>query len=485
MHGLHLRKKIHISWMIAALCLGVVIGVISVQYVSASLFYSYAWLMLGIALTAVASWRSYFIFIPVVISAGVFIGLWRGSVDQVKLTIYERLVGQTLTIKGKVGEDVDLNSRSESVVRLHSLGIGNHTLPGSMYVTTKSKADIKRGDEMELQGKLADGFGTFPAVMYQARVIKVQRPEPGDIARQVRDWFADAIRAAIPDPQASLGIGYLVGQRRALPPELDDALRIAGLTHIVVASGYNLTILVRFARRSFEKVSKYLSALSAGTMIVSFVAITGLSPSMSRAGLVAGLSLLAWYYGRKFHPIVLLLFAAAITLLVNPSLGWTDLGWQLSFAAFAGVMIVAPLAQRYFFGDKKPGTIRQILGETTAAQLVTFPILVLAFGQFSNVAILANILVLPLVPLAMLLTFIAGIGAIILPGLATAIGIPASWLLEYMTKVAEYLASLSWAQTDLTISWWHVAVMYSIITAACLYMWRKTNFNLRDSNLVE
>lgn len=210
-----------------------------------------------------------------------------------------------------------------------------------------------------------------------------------------------------------------------------------------------------------------------------------MSPSMSRAGLVAGLSLLAWYYGRKFHPLVLLPFAAAITLLVNPSFGWNDLGWQLSFAAFAGVMIVAPLAQRYFFGDKKPGTIRQILGETIAAQLCTLPILLLAFGQFSNVAIFANLLILPLVPLAMLLTFVAGGGALIIPGAAMIIGMPADWLLQYMIEVASYSAALPWAQTTLQISETAVIAFYILLALVCIYMGRMTKTALREVNIVE
>jgi len=471
--------------MIALVCLGVTIGIIAVQHIPSSLFYSIVWLLCGLAVMSVCLWKAYVWSIPLVILAGVSVGLWRGSIDRAELGVYKELIGITMTVDGRVSEDVDLNARGESVLRLSTVRIGGHQLPGKIYVTTSAKADIKRSDIVSVKGKLAAGFGTFPAAVYQARILDIKRPEPGDIARRVRDWFADAVRRAIPEPQASLGIGYIVGQRRALPPELDQALQIAGLTHIVVASGYNLTILVRFARRSFEKVSKYLSALSAGTMIVSFVAITGASPSMSRAGLVAGLSLLAWYYGRTFHPIILLFLAAAVTLFIHPSFGWNDLGWQLSFAAFAGVMIVAPLAQAYFFGDKKPGTVRQILGETVAAQLVTFPILVLAFGQFSNVAVLANILVLPLVPLAMLLTFGAGVMTLLAPALATIAGLPASWLLGYMTSVAEYLAGLPWAQTELNVTSWHVAGMYVLIVSGCLYVWWRTRFSLRDSSIIE
>lgn len=260
---------------------------------------------------------------------------------------------------------------------------------------------------------------------------------------------------------------------------------MVGLTHIVVASGYNLTILVRFARRIFVRVSKYLAALTAGTMIGAFVLITGFSPSMSRAGLVAGLSLLAWYYGRRFHPLVLLSFTAAVTLLINPTFGWNDLGWQLSFLAFAGVMILAPLLQAYFFGSKKPSTLRQIMGETVAAQIATFPILLLAFGTFSNVAVVANLLVLPLVPLAMLLVFASGVLAVIFPAIAFLIATPAQWLLGYMVAVAEFFAGLSWAQSSLAINGWAAVGMYTILVILAFYLWRKTKYNFRQTSIVE
>ncbi len=479
-----LKRRIHISWLIAALSLGTLIGVIVAQY-TGSLFGSVSWLLVGLSMVGVTVWHRRIYLLPVIVIAGGLIGLWRGSIDQQQLQPYHKLIGHQVTLSGTVSEDADIGKVGELVLRLNDIQIDGHHLIGGVWVSVMTKVDIKRGDRVTVDGKVVDGFGSFAASIYRANLNNVQRPEPGDIARQVRDGFADKVRQAIPEPEASLGIGYLVGQRRALPPALDDALRIAGLTHVVVASGYNLTILVRFARRLFVRISKYMAALSGGGMIIAFVAITGVSPSMSRAGLVAGLGLLAWYYGRKFHPLVLLPFAAAVTLLVNPSYGWNDLGWQLSFAAFAGVMVVAPLLQAYFFGDKKPGTVRQILGETVSAQIVTLPILVLAFGLFSNVAVLTNLLVLPLVPLAMVLTFIAGIVTLIVPAAATISGLPASALLHYMTMVAQYAAGLPWAQTTLQISGWIVAGYYAVVIGACLYMWRKTGLRLREASLVE
>lgn len=477
------RRRVHVSWLIAALSAAIVVGVMLAQSMSG--WNQTVWLVVAMAMIGVVLWRRQVYFIPVLVLAGILLGLWRGSVDQSQLAVYGNLFNATMTISGRVGEDPDIGKSNELLLRVDNVQADGHEIAGKLWISAQTNAEVKRGDIVTATGKLQQGFGNFAGAIYRAKIVKVERPEPGDIARQVRDWFADAVRLAVPEPQASLGIGYLVGQRRALPPELSEALVIAGLTHVVVASGYNLTILVRLARRLFVPVSKYLSTLSASVMILAFVAITGASPSMSRAGLVAGLSLAAWYYGRKFHPLVLLPFAAAVTVLINPSYAWNDLGWQLSFAAFAGVMIVAPLMQAYFFGKKKPGTIRQILGETIAAQLVTLPILVLAFGQFSNIAVIANLLVLPFVPLAMLLTFVAGVGALIVPGLASIAGLPAAWLLGYMTTAVEYLAKLPWAQATLQITGWHVLLAYIIIVGASVYMWRVTRYNLRDANLVE
>jgi competence protein ComEC len=384
-----------------------------------------------------------------------------------------------------VSDDAENDAGGKTILRMGLLSINNSAIGGTLWVSASTDADIKRSDQLTITGKLGAGFGSFAATMYEAQVSSVVRPEPGDAARELRDWFAGAVQTAIPQPQASLGLGFLVGQKRALPADLAEALVIAGLTHIVVASGYNLTILVRLARRIFMKVSKYTAALAASLMIGGFVAVTGLSPSMSRAALVASLSLAAWYYGRRFHPLVLLSFAAAVTVMVNPAYMSGDLGWQLSFAAFAGVMILAPLLQRYFFGEKKPGFVRQILGETVAALIVTAPILIGAFGQFSNVAIIANLLVLPLVPLAMLLTFIAGIGALIVPNFATLIGLPATWLLGYMVYIAQWLSHLSWAQSAVQFSSWAVIGCYVLIVGVCVYMWRVTRYDLRDTNIVE
>ena len=476
-----LSGKIHVSWVIAGGCSGLVIGVWLALYVSIGGVLAFTGVAAAVGMFVVR--RKY----SVVIAGVAFslVGCWYGSASLNDAQRLSPLVGEVVTVTGTVREDPSLSGNGSVSLQIHKLRLGDYDLSGAIWVSLARKETIVRGDEVAVHGELTAGFGNFVGTMYRASIREVVRPVPGDVGRVVRDWFADAVRLGIPEPQASLGIGFLTGQKSALPEELSEQLQIAGLTHIVVASGYNLTILVRLARRVFKKHSRFMATSISMAMIISFITVTGLSPSMTRAGLVSGLSLVAANYGRSIHPFVLLPFIAAITVLWQPSFVWGDLGWQLSMTAFAGVMIVAPLMQAYFFGSSPPGILRQILGETVAAHLVTLPLIVLSFGTVSHVAIIANLLIVPLVPLAMLLTFIVGVVGLAAPAIVGVIALPASWLLTYMTTVAGFLADLPWAQSDAKGLVWAVPLYTMGLAIFCWYMQRKTNLKLKEVNIVD
>jgi len=473
--GWWLKQHIHSSWGIALACATFVTGVAVSLWVSMPLFLGLISLPV---LVIILCLRSRFVLIFVGFVAMV-LGLSYGSLHLRGREKYESFFGKDVLLSGRIKEDASQGSSGGVSVQLDTVLIDGVTLPGSVLATGRTVHQALRGDTLEIHGRLREGFGSFAASITITKISAITRQPRGDMGRVVRDWFADMVRKVIPEPQASLGVGFLTGQKSALPTELADSLKIAGLTHIVVASGYNLTILVRLARKLLLKVSKFLSVVSSGMMVAAFVMVTGLSPSMTRAGLVSSMSLFSWYYGHAFHPFVLLPLAAAITVALQPSYVWGDLGWQLSFSAFAGVMIVAPLLQTYFFGNKEPGMFRQILGETIAAHIVTVPILALSFGTMSNVAIVANILVVPLVPLAMLLTFLCGVGVIVSVPFIQFLATPTTWLLGYMTNVASFVAEIPWAQSQLSakpIVW----VAYGIAVAImCYWMWRKTKYSFR------
>ena len=478
------KRRIHVSWLIAIIFFGVVVGVSLAPMVPRGLFGNFGWLILSamLGVWVIKSRRLYLIAIALI--AGVLIGLWRSDGLLNNLTVYENLVDHTVVLRGKILEDADVDSSGQTMLRVGDISVNDEPLQGKVWVSV-SETELKRSDYIEVQGELGKGFGTFSAAMYRAQVISYQPVEGGDVARDVRDKFSIQVQKHIDEPAVSLGLGYLTGQRRGLPPELLEVLRVAGLTHVIVASGYNLTILIRLTRRLFDKHSKYLATAVPAGLVISFIAITGMSPSMSRAGLVTGLSLAAWYYGRRFHPLVLLSIVAGITVLIEPSYAWGDIGWLLSFSAFTGVMIFAPLLQAYFFGDKPPGNLRQILGETMSAYLFTLPIIAISFGEFSNVALMANLMILPLIPIAMIGVFLTGVASLVLDPLGAVFAWPTSIVLDYMIRAAEFWSSQSWATTQISLSWWWAGAACAVLLVICIYLRLKTNLSLRASSIVD
>lgn len=420
------------------------------------------------------------------VAAGCVIGAWRAGALVVSQSTLSPYIGREITLSGRVADDPTQGVSGDVRLRLTDANVDGAELSSNeLWVSLQNDVLIKRSDQVVLRGQLSAGFGTFAAAMYRAEVLSVSRSDYADVARDARDEFAEAVREGIREPEASLGVGFLLGQKAELPEKLLNELRLLGLTHIVVASGYNLTILVRFARRFFMRFSRFTAFAASIALIYVFTQMTGATPSMSRASLIAGLSLVAWYFGRVVHPFVLIPFTAAVTLFMKPAYAQGDIGWLLSFASFIGVIILAPLVHAYFWGDKKPKAIRQLVIETISAQILTIPIVLYSFELFSPLALLSNMLVVPLIPFVMLGAFLTGAFALIFLPLAVIVGTPTEWLLRYITMIAERLSAHPFAATTVSISQQQLVVCYALLAMVIVYLQRRTKFEFRKSNIIE
>ena len=167
--------------------------------------------------------------LPVALLGGAIVGLWRGSGEQVHTGVYAGYVGSAVELQGVVSEDIDYDQQGRLVLRLHDIMVGQNPMTGSVWATSRDDIAMKRSDIVLIRGDLSEGFGSFAASVHTAEIISVRRPEPGDMALKVRDYFAEGVNRALNDTEASLGLGYLVGQRRGLSEDLDAALTAARL----------------------------------------------------------------------------------------------------------------------------------------------------------------------------------------------------------------------------------------------------------------
>lgn len=474
-------RRLHASWLIGWICFGILAGLVFGKLWP--WLAGWYWIVVGLSCLPIVFKQRRWWSVIIAVIAGLLIGWQRGTIETIALNEYAQYVGKTVALVGVITDDPQPNKRSQVEFSLGSIAINGNTLQGRVYASVVGKAELKRGDRVALKGKISEGFGSYQATIRYANVVSVR--SGATPIRDIREYFSAGVRETVQEPEASLGLGFVVGQRSALPPELDEQLKVVGLTHIVVASGYNLTILVRFARRIFAKYSRFMAMSVSSSLVVGFIAFSGLTPSMVRAGAVTLLSLLAWYYGRRFHPLILIALVAAGSAYVDPIYLWSDIGWYLSFLAFIGVLIVSPLMIARLYGAKKPPAITQLLIETIAATIMTLPLILLTFERLPVLTLVANMLVAPLIPFAMLATTIAGVAGMFTPALLGWMGLPATIAIGYIVWVVETLSGINWVQIDLSIPISLMIALYGFILVLVAIWWRKTNHRFLARSIVE
>ena len=462
-----LAKDIHQSYHVVGFCLGIVAGVVLGLVLRVNYFTSLVWVGLVLLLLLVMYIKPKMLFVVLALIAGMILAFFRVSTDLYGEDYIRQFVGEEVIITGVVKGDPNTDERGIKV-KLGDLKFGEEekAIKGSIYITLKGGVSVRRADTLVVVGKLSNGFGTYAGYMYKPIVKMVRRAEPGDLVINVRDWFAERIRKLIPDTEASLGLSYLLGMRTGLSEEFADNLRTVGLTHIVVASGAHLSILVEVARKIFGRLSRFAGLLFSVLFVVFFMSMVGWTPSIMRAGVMAILSLMTWYVGRKIAAWRLILLVMAFTLILEP-LFIMNLGWLLSFASFAGIMILGPKMSKFFFGEREPGLVASTVMTTIAATLMTLPITLYYFGTVSLISVIANLLILPTLPIAMGLTFVTGVVAGV-PLIETVVAWCATKMLDFHIAVVEFFGAEREFLVEIEPYQWWVFLFYGVIIIGLL-----------------
>jgi len=262
-----------------------------------------------------------------------------------------------------------------------------------------------------------------------------------------------------------------------------EKLNIAGVSHITSISGMHVAILSALLMEFLLGVgfwrgqSFYLTLF----FLAFFIIMVGLPASALRAGIMGGLFLSAQKIGRKSTAFRSIVFAAVLILAVNPLLMRLDIGFQLSFLAVSGLIFLDPIFRKMLkkIPEKNFLNLRTMISMTLSAQFFTLPILIYNFGQISLISPLANILILPFIPLVIILGFLVGVLGIFFQTLAYFISFPCWLILTYMVKTIEWLSGFSFSAIKAeNISFLWVIVFYLILIFFIRYFneKRKTEF---------
>ena len=262
------------------------------------------------------------------------------------------------------------------------------------------------------------------------------RYSPQRVLVPLREWFERQITLILPEPHASLLAGLLTGSRTGLSKDVSNDFRSSGLSHIVAISGFNITIILSLLSGMlfFMPRQKRLIPLVLG--ISTFALFVGAGAPVLRATIMGILGLIALEAERKTTPRLLILWTAVLMTLWNPLSLQYDVSFQLSFLATLGLSEIGPHLKKILKHVPNALGIRESLSATLAAQIATIPLSVLIFRQFSLIAPLTNLLTAPLIPLAMLIGFIATLLGILNQSLGLFVGYYAWAILELILKIA-------------------------------------------------
>src|SRR3989344_4144843 len=408
----------------------------------------------------------------------------------------EQYVGESITLEGIIADERDVREMNTRLI-LHTHpppsppfprgrreeGVAPTTPPSApllgqegrkeakILLTVAHEPRFKYGDKVKVEGKLErpknfEDEKTLREVdyishlakdgiyyqMFRPKLTLVAHGEGNPVVEKLfafKNAFLRNIRELLPEPHASLLGGLIVGAKQSLGKELLDDFRTVGVIHIVVLSGYNITIIARFIEWLFSRLKKNLRLTIAACAMMLFAVMVGASATVIRATVMALLVLLAHGTGRLYAITRALLVAGVIMLLHNPKILVFDISFQLSFLATVGLIYISPIIEPKVKWITERWWLREITVATIATQLFVLPFLLYKTGILSLVSLPVNLLILAAIPLTMLFGFLAGIAAFASTLLALPFAYIAYGFLAYELRVVDWFARLPFAAVAL------------------------------------
>ncbi len=340
---------------------------------------------------------------------------------------------------------------------------------GLLLARVNDRVAFDYGDRLQLQGKLQtppenEDFsyrdylanrGIYSYMPYPSTsLVEVGQGNPLMAALYTfRQKAVEEVYALFPDPEAGLLAGILLGVQAGISPALQEAFRQTGTSHIIVISGFNITIIAGLFTLVFSRLlGRYKGAIAAAIGIILYTLLVGANAAVVRAAILGLLTLLGHLVGRRQAGLNSLTFVAGVMAVITPTVLW-DVSFQLSFAATLGIMLYAEPMAEWFIrtlsrfippdkAEKLAGPVGEYFLLTLAAQLTTLPLMVYYFKRLSLTALIANPLVLPAQPAVEIIGGLAVLAGMIFHPIGQLLAWAAWPFTAYTIRMVEWMATI-------------------------------------------
>ena len=415
-------------------------------------------------------------------------GFWRyqqaeEKINKIKIKEFKE---NKVILKGQVIDEPEARGdKLKFKAQIDELGL-------NILVVTGLFPKIKYGDILEIKGRLKEppvfeDFNYRDYLRKQGVYFLMTYPEVEILERNrgcffkkllifLKEKLKESCQRITPADQSGFFEALLFGEENNISEEWKEKLNITGTRHIAAVSGTNITIISLLLLDfllflGFWRQQAFWFSL---VLIPFYILMIGAPPCAVRAGIMGLLFLTAQYFGRIANPERLIVWALFLMLLINPLLLGSDIGFQLSFLAVAGLIYFGPLFFRLFKkGPKFLNHFKLNLASTLAAQFFTLPILLYNFGQFSLIAPLTNILILPAIPFLTVAGFLFSFLGIFSEKLGWFISLPAQALMILVMNIINFFSRFSLANLVFEIPGIFVFFCYFFLTVLVIYLRQK------------
>lgn len=378
--------------------------------------------------------------------------------------LYFEYVNQEIKVEGYVLSEVVKKEKSQVFdISVKTLLYKNKTVKFTQTVRVFAPRypEMKQGENIVVTGKIEypkdytdefsyKGYLSNKGIYFVMYNPKIEHGKYGisllyKALLDIRCDVVDKMNRYLPEPHSSLLSGILLGVKNAMPEGFSEALRRTGTTHVIAASGYNVTLVANFIVSGLKMINRRLRIIVGIAFVWVFVIISGASIPVVRAAIMTTMTFTALFFGRASNVAQSLIFSAAIMILKNPRVV-NDISFQLSFASTCGLIYIDPIMKKLL--SFLPEIVKDTLSTTFSAVISTFPITAANFGSFSIISPISNVLVLPVVEIVMALGTIFVIVPTFLKILVTMLSLVVWIPLDYFVKAVNLLSGLSFASIE-------------------------------------
>jgi competence protein ComEC len=393
---------------------------------------------------------------------------------------------QKTVIRGEIVSDTVSRKNSFGVAQTQAI-LKPASGYGKLRITVKGERYLSYGDDVVLVGKIKEpqsfsGFnypmflvsqGIF-GVLENAEVYVIERDQGSWFISQalgVKHWLYAQFHENLPKDHAALIIALLAGDKNFLTKSWQEKFSETGTAHMIAVSGFVLTLIMLgiFGLRNY--LGLYISLLLMSVCAFVYIVMAGFAPGVLRAAIMAYIYVGAKFFEKEYDLLPILIFTGLIIVLMSPYVLLYDLGFLFSFGSLFGIYFFAPyIKQVLFFVPSKYG-IQEIVASTIAAQAATAPLTAYYFQQFSIIAPLANVLILPLVPFLLMIGYLGAV-----PYVGQYVGYSLWVPLEYILRIVDLLSSIPYSSITINIGRKWLFAVYVIEIATLVILKKKPKF---------